>query len=63
MAKFSAYKAHETRMWAQNIVGPAVGIVACWAAIPENRQKAKELFEGVKNRVKESKVYQAVFHK
>lgn len=61
--KISAYKAHEARMWAQNIIGPAVGIVACWTAIPENRQKAKELLEGAKMKIQESKLYQKVFQK
>ena len=63
MAKISAYKAHETRMWITEIVIPSIMMIACAAAIPENRELAKGFIEGAKNRVKETKIYQAVFHK
>lgn len=63
MSKFSTYKAHETRMWIKDILIPAIGLIGCVAAIPENRQKAKELFEGAKMKVKESKIYKTVFQK
>ena len=51
MAKISAYKAHETRMWIKDI------------GIPENREGMKELYEGATMKVKESKLYKTVFHK
>lgn len=63
MAKFSTYKAHETRMWVKDILIPAIGLIGCVAAIPENRQKAREIYEGAKMKVKESRIYQMVFQK
>lgn len=54
MAKMSAYKAHETRMWLSNVIIPVVGLIGYGVIMmkqPETRERVKDIAQSTKNKI------------
>lgn len=54
MAKMSAYKAHETRMWLSNVIIPVVGLIGYGVITltqEDTRERVKDLCISTKDKI------------